>query len=259
MEEHADHRWEVDDEEVSDEVQRLTCVQVEWPSHASKQIFPNACWHVPSFILPLKSTESGKESLELRVGNGGGGCSDGCGVGHDGCLLYALQAKAALGGKMHAPSHVVHAPMVSMFAHLLGFLVAVLGRDLLPRLILLLPVLVTPVLLVVRLLVVVEGIFEMFVGLEVFLESFNLGGYGNDLLVVGRPGAPLSLLLEVTELAHGKVMSLSWVMPECLPLRYSLWYCFIYPLNSWHGRIRYASNRSPIGSSTVAPRASNCV
>ncbi len=87
MEEHADDCWEVDDEEVSDEVQRLTCVQVEWPSHASKQICPNACWRVPSFILPPKSTDSGKESLELRVGDGGGGCSDGCGVGHGGCLL----------------------------------------------------------------------------------------------------------------------------------------------------------------------------
>jgi hypothetical protein len=104
---------------------------------------------------------------------------------------------------MHAPSHVVHAPMVTVFAHLLGFLVAILWRDLLPCLILLLPVLVTPVLLVACLLVVVEGIFKMFVSLEVSLESFDLGGHGNDLLVVKRPGASLSLLLEVIELAHG--------------------------------------------------------
>ncbi len=103
MEEHDDNRWEVDDEDVSDEVQNLTCVQVEWPSHTSKQICPNVCRRAPSFILPLslKSTNSGKESLELRVGDGGdGGCSDGCRVGHSGCLLYALQAEAAFGGKM---------------------------------------------------------------------------------------------------------------------------------------------------------------
>ena len=76
MEEHDDDHWEVDDEEVGDEVQNLICVQVEWPSHASKQIYPNACRCAPSFIFPfsLKSTDSDKESLELQVGDGGGGC-----------------------------------------------------------------------------------------------------------------------------------------------------------------------------------------
>jgi hypothetical protein len=49
----------------------------------------------------------------------------------------------------------MHTPMVHMLAHFFGFLVAILGRDPFPRLILFLPVLVIPVLIVARLLVFV--------------------------------------------------------------------------------------------------------
>ncbi len=94
----------------------------------------------------------------MRVHDGCSGSGIGGGVGNN-CgrflLLLALHAEAAFSGQMHAPHNVMHAPMVRMLAHFFGFLVAVLGRDFFPHLILLLPVLVTPVLLVARLLVVV--------------------------------------------------------------------------------------------------------
>jgi hypothetical protein len=90
-----------------------------------------------------------------------------------------------------------------VLVHLLGLLVAVLGGDLLPRLVLLLPGLILPVLLVPRLHVIVEGVFEILVGLEITFESIDLGGHGNNLLVVRRFGAPLPLLPEPIILAHG--------------------------------------------------------
>jgi hypothetical protein len=40
---------------------------------------------------------------------------------------------------MHAPRHVMFTPVERVLAHLLGLLVTILGRDLLPRLVLLLP------------------------------------------------------------------------------------------------------------------------
>ncbi len=76
-------------------------------------------------------------------------------------------AQAALGGEMRAPRHVMFTPVERVFAPFLGLLFTVLGRDLLPSLVLLLPGLVAPVLLVPRLLVIVEGIFGILVGLKI--------------------------------------------------------------------------------------------
>ena len=72
---------------------------------------------------------------------------------------------------MHAPRHVMFTPVERVLAQLLGFLVTVLGRDLLPCLVLLLPGLITPVLLVPRLRVIVEGVFESLVGFEMPLAA----------------------------------------------------------------------------------------
>jgi hypothetical protein len=93
--------------------------------------------------------------------------------------------------------------MVHVLAHLLGLLVTVLWGDLLSHLVLLLPVLIALVLLVPGLLVIVEGIFEMLVHLEMPFESIELGGHGNNLLVVWGFGTPLPLLPEPVILAHG--------------------------------------------------------
>ena len=112
--------------------------------------------------------------------------------------------QAALGGEMHAPCHVMFTPVVSVLAHFLGLLVTVLGKDLLPSFVLLLPGLVTPVLLVPRLLgVIIEGVFEILVGLEMSFEGVDLGGHGNNLLVVRRFGAPLPLHPEPIIFAQG--------------------------------------------------------
>ncbi len=67
---------------------------------------------------------------------------------------------------MHAPRHVMFTPVEHVLAHFLGLLVTVLGMDLLPSLVHLLPGLVAPVFLVPRLLVIVEGVFEILVGLK---------------------------------------------------------------------------------------------
>jgi len=105
---------------------------------------------------------------------------------------------------MHAPRHLMFTPVERVLAHLLGLLVTVLGRDLLPFLILLLPGLVTPVLFVPHLLIIVEGIFEMLVGLKIPFEGVDLSGLGNNLLVVRRFGAPLPLLPEPIILAQSR-------------------------------------------------------
>ncbi len=65
------------------------------------------------------------------------------------------------------------------------------------------PVLIALVLLVPGLLVIVEGIFKMLVHLEMPFESIELGGHGNNLLVVWGFGTPLSLLPEPIILVHG--------------------------------------------------------
>ncbi len=44
----------------------------------------------------------------------------------------------------------------------------------------------------------------MFVGLELSFEDFDLGGHGDNFLVVGGFGTPLSLLVEPIVLTHGK-------------------------------------------------------
>ena len=105
---------------------------------------------------------------------------------------------------MHAPCHVMFKPMERVLAHLLGLLVTILGRDLLPCLVLLLPGLVASVLFVPRLLIIVEGVFEILVSLKMPFEGIDLNGHGNNLLVVRRFGAPLPLLPEPIILAQSR-------------------------------------------------------
>ncbi len=83
----------------------------------------------------------------MRVGDRGGSSGIGGGVASNGwrLLLLALIAQAALGGEMHAPRHVMFTPVERVLAHLLGLLVTIFGRDIYPRLVLLLPDLVAPV------------------------------------------------------------------------------------------------------------------
>jgi hypothetical protein len=88
-------------------------------------------------------------------------------------------------------------PVERVLAHLLGLLVTILGRDLLPNLVLLLPGLVAPVYLAPSLLVIVEGVFEILVGLK---KPF---GHGNNIFVVRRFDAPFSSLTEPIILAQG--------------------------------------------------------
>jgi len=143
----------------------------------------------------------------LRVGDRGGSGGIGGRVASNGWRLFllALMTQAALGEEMHAPCHVMFTPVVRVLAHFLGLLVTVLGSDLLPSFVLLLPGLVTPVLLVPHLLgVIVEGIFKGLVGLEMFFEGIDLGGHGNNLLVIGRFGTPLPLHPEPIILAQGR-------------------------------------------------------
>ncbi len=136
----------------------------------------------------------------MRVGDRGGSSGIGGGVASNDwrLLLLALIAQAALGGEMHAPRHVMFTPVERVLAHLLGLLVVtILGRDLLPHLVLLLPGLVAPVYLAPSLLVIVEGVFEIIVGLK---KPF---GHGNNLFVVRRFEVPLSSLTEPIILAQG--------------------------------------------------------
>ncbi len=134
------------------------------------------------------------------TGDRGGSSSIGSGVASNGWRLFllALIAQAALGGEMHAPCHVMFTPVERVLAHLLGLLVTILGRDLLPHLVLLLPGLVAPVYLAPSLLVIVAGFFEVLVGLKMPF------GHGNNLFFVRRIDAPLSSLTEPIILAQGK-------------------------------------------------------
>ena len=84
----------------------------------------------------------------------------------------------------------------------LDFLLPSLGRFF-SLLVLLLTVPIAPVLLVPHLFVIGEGAFKILVGLEITFEGVDLGGHGNNLLVVWRFGTPLHLLLEPIILAHG--------------------------------------------------------
>ena len=95
-------------------------------------------------------------------------------------------------------------PVERVLAHLHGLLVTVLGRDLLPCLVLLLPGLVTPVLFVPRLIIIVEAAFEILVGLRMPYEGIDLSGHGNNLLLVRRFGTPLPLLPELIILAQSR-------------------------------------------------------
>ncbi len=96
--------------------------------------------------------------------------------------------------------------MVSVLAHLLIFVVSILGRDLLLCLILLLLGLVSGVLLVLCLLIAtfslsfalafaLDNISELVIRLEMSLESIEHSQHGHNLLITGRFGSPSSLSL----------------------------------------------------------------
>jgi hypothetical protein len=155
-------------------------------------------------------SKSGNEGLEVRVDHGSGSGGIGGGVGDKAglCLLLVLLpflAKLAVSREMHTPCHVVHTPMVSIFAYFLPLLFTILGWYLLPLLILLLLGLVPVLLLVLCLGVALflalaslfQGIPKLLVGLEVALESLDLSGYCHDLLVAEGFGAPNSHLKPV--------------------------------------------------------------
>ncbi len=153
----------------------------------------------------------------MRVDHGSGGSGVRGGVGNKAglCLLLVLLsflAKLAVGREMHTPRHVVHTPMVSVFAHFLALLFTILGWYLLPLLILFLLGLVPVLLLVLCLGVALflalaslfQGIPKLLVGLEMALESLDFSSHCRDLLVVEGFGAPNSLHLKPVVLMHGR-------------------------------------------------------
>jgi hypothetical protein len=210
---------EVDDEEVSQKCSR-SCIQLNGPNHACKQKDPHACRRAPSFfifIVPLQGFKSGNEGLEVRVNHGSGGGGVRGGVGNKAGLrlllvLLPFLVKLAVGREMHTPCHVVHTPMLSVFAHFLAHLFTILGWYLLPLLILLMLGLVPVLLLVLHLGVALflalaslfQGIPKLLVGLEMSLESLDFSGHCRDLLVVKRFGAPNSLHLKPVILTRGR-------------------------------------------------------
>jgi hypothetical protein len=121
-------------------------------------------------------------------GSAGGGSMAGrvCGVGWLCLLLFLLPlfAQGTFRWLVHAPCHMMLAPMVSVLAHLLALLVSGLGRDLLPCLFLLLLGLVSSVLLVLRLPIATLSLFfalafaldnisKLVIKLEMSLESIE--------------------------------------------------------------------------------------
>ena len=115
-----------------------------WPTSASMeqlllralQNIPNCALHDPILELSVYPTEGKGSSSGIGIGVASNGWQ---------LLLLALNAQAALGGEMHAPHHVMFTPVERVLAHLLGLLVTIFGRDIYPRLVLLLPDLVAPV------------------------------------------------------------------------------------------------------------------
>ena len=144
----------------------------------------------------LQVSKSGKKGLEVMVndGNSSGGVPGRVGDKARLCLMLVLLphlAKLAVSREMHAPRHVVHAPMVRVFAHSLALLFAILGWYLLSLLILLLFGLVPILLLVLCLRVALffalayffQGIPKLLSSFEVALESLDFSGFCHDLLV----------------------------------------------------------------------------
>ncbi len=78
----------------------------------------------------------------MRIDLSGSGRGMGGRVGMDGrcwlglLLFLVLFAKAAFGGKVDGPQHVVHTPMVSVLYDFLGMFLSILGRHLLLRFVL---------------------------------------------------------------------------------------------------------------------------
>ncbi len=131
-----------------------------------------------------------------------------CGVGWLRLLLFLLPlfAQATFRQLVHAPCHMMLAPMVSVLAHLLTLLVFGVGRHLLPWLVLLLLGLVSSVLLVFHILIAtlslsfalafaLDNISELVIELEMSLESVECSQHGHNLLVTGGFGSPSSLSL----------------------------------------------------------------
>jgi hypothetical protein len=149
----------------------------------------------------------------MGINLSGGGHGIGGRVGIDshhwlGLLLFlVLFAKAAFGGRVDGPRHVVHTPMVSVLSDFLGVFLSILGRHLLPCFVLFLTNLVRCVLLVLLLLsslfLLVNELAELIIKLEVAFESADDGRHGHDLLVVGQLGASLAFHFQVVVLAHG--------------------------------------------------------
>ncbi len=113
-------------------------------------------------------------------------------------------AQATFRRLVHAPCHMMLAPMVSVLAHLLALLVSRLGRHLLPCLVLLLLGLVSSVLLVLCLPIAtlflsftlafaLDNIAELVIKLEMSLESIERSQHGHNLLITGglAPQVPL--------------------------------------------------------------------
>jgi hypothetical protein len=111
---------------------------------------------------------------------------------------------------VHGPGHVLHAPVVrTLVVHLL-FLLAFLGRNLLPSLIFLLLqairyVLLVPCLLTLLWLAVVLTSCSGELGrkLELPLQGIKDGGHGDDLVIVRRFGSPGAFGAKVVELGLG--------------------------------------------------------
>jgi hypothetical protein len=116
---------------------------------------------------------------------------------------------------VHAPCHMMLAPMVSVLAHLLALLVSGLGGHLLQCVVLFLLGLVPIFLLILHFLIAtfsfflalsftLDNIVELIVKLEVSLESIEHTCHGHNLLVVGGFGPPHPPSLEAVALAGGK-------------------------------------------------------
>ncbi len=126
-----------------------------------------------------------------------------------GLLPFALSVKAAFAGRVHGPGHVVHAPVIGAFVMHLLLLLAVLGRELLPGLVLLLLHTVRGVLLVPCFLTLLGLAITILLAtssgklggkLELPLQAIDGGGHGNDLVIIRRCGSPSAFRTEVIEL-----------------------------------------------------------
>jgi hypothetical protein len=140
-----------------------------------------------------------------------------CSVGWLCLLLFLLLlfAQATFRWLVRAPCHMMLTPMLSVLAHLLTFLVSILGRDLFPCLVLFLLFLFSRFLLVLCLLIATfslsfalafafDNISELVIRTEMSLESIELSQHGHNLLVTRRFGSPSSLSLQIVALAGGK-------------------------------------------------------